>query len=296
VPLDPDAVLSWQFPESQVTYTAKDTMLYALGVGLGRDPLDERELPFVYERDLVTLPTMAAVLGHPGPWYQHPDLGLDWVSVVHGEQQLDVHARLAPAGTLTCRTRVVDVEDKGLGRGALIRWQRELSDAESGTPVATLNSTLFCRKDGGFGGSARPAPAPAPWPDRQPDHVVTQATSPRAGLIYRLSGDLNPVHADPKVALEAGFDRPILHGLCTFALTSWAVISAAANGDPDVLSSVQVRFKAPVLPGQTLRTDMWFDDSDDSQVRFRTLEVESDRLVLDAGVMTLNTLPSGTAR
>jgi acyl dehydratase len=289
MPLDPDVLLSWEFPTAEVPYSEKDAMLYALGVGLGTDPVDERELAFVYERGLVVLPTMAAVLGHPGPWYRDPRLGLDWVQVVHGEQLLDVHAPLAPAGSVTCRTRVVDVEDKGASRGALIRWRRELTDTATGTPVATLDSTLFCRNDGGFGGERRPSVAAEAWPDRAPDAAVTRGTSPRAGLIYRLSGDLNPVHADPKVALEAGFERPILHGLCTFAVASWSVLDAVADGDVSALDSVRVRFKAPVLPGQTLRTDMWIDAR---EVRFRTTVTETGKLVVDAGLMTLS---NGTA-
>jgi acyl dehydratase len=285
MPLDPEQLLAWEFPTTVVSYTEKDTMLYALGVGLGEDPVDERELAFVYERDLVALPTMTAVLGHPGAWYRDPELGIDWVNVVHGEQELVMHGSLAPQGSLTCETRVVDVEDKGASRGGLIRWRRELADTASGQPVATLESTLFCRKDGGFGGTPRPKVRPDPWPGTEPDAVTTRRTSERAGLIYRLSGDLNPVHVDPKVALEAGFDRPILHGLCTFALTTWSVLDALAEGDVSALASVRLRFKSPVLPGQTLRTEMWVQDD---RVRFRTTATETGKLVVDAGLMNIH--------
>jgi acyl dehydratase len=193
-----------------------------------------------------------------------------------------VHAPLTPDTRLRCETRVTEIEDKGPGKGALVHWRRELSDAESASPVATLDSTLFCRKDGGFGGTRRPKQEAAVWPDAAPTAVVEKEISPRAALIYRLSGDFNPIHADPKLAVEAGFDQPILHGLCTFAMATWSVISELAYSDVSALESVQVRFKAPVVPGQRLRTEMW---QDGAEVRFRAYT--GDRMVLDGGSIRL---------
>jgi acyl dehydratase len=281
--IDESTLLEWDFPVTEHTFTAKDAMLYALGVGLGADPTDERELPYVYERGLAVLPTMAAVIGHPGPWYSDPGAGIDWLHVVHGEQSLVMHTALAPDTRIRCETTVTDVEDKGLGRGALVRWRRRLLDADTSAAISTLDSTLFCRNDGGFGGERRTRQVPPLEPDDAPTAVAERDISERAALIYRLSGDLNPVHADPKLAAEAGFDRPILHGLCTFALATWTILGELADSDVEALESVRVRFKAPVLPGQTLRTEMWLNGR---TVRFRSSTAEG-RIVLDAGVLTL---------
>jgi acyl dehydratase len=196
---------------------------------------------------------------------------------------LQIHQPLVAESSLRCHTSVVDVEDKGEGRGALVRWQRRLVDAVTGAPVATADSTLFCRKDGGFGGALRSKSAPAPSPSGEPTLSVRQHISMRAGLIYRLSGDYNPVHVDPKVAVDAGFDRPILHGLCTFAHAAWAVLREVADGDASALSSVAARFKAPVYPGQDLHTDIWRDGA---TIRFRSY-ADADTLVLEGGHIEL---------
>ena len=278
--IDPDTLLAWEFPVTKLSYTEKDVILYALGVGLGADPVDETELRYVYERELAVLPTFAAVLGHPGAWYQDPRTGIDWVHVLHGEQTATWHAALGPADTLSCRVAVTDVEDKGPGRGALVRWRRSLSRGSDGALVATLDSVLFCRGDGGFGGTPRPKKGADQWPESPPALTVTRRMSLRAGLIYRLSGDLNPVHVDPEVARRAGFDRPILHGLCTFAVAGWALVSAAAKGDAARLNSMHARFRAPVYPGETLRTEIW---PVTGGVRFRTSSVERNLVVLESG-------------
>jgi len=279
--IDADTLLAWEFPVLELTFSEKDAMLYALGVGLGADPTDEGELPFVYEDDLAVLPTMAVVLGHPGPWFRDPRTGIDWVQVLHGEQTLVVHGPLRPDVSIQCTTRVVEVEDKGKGRGALVRWARELVEASTQKPLATLESTLFCRNDGGFGGALRPKKEAEPWPTTPPTATHLKPISSRAALIYRLSGDLNPVHADPKTAAEAGFERPILHGLCTFAMATWGILQGLADDGVRMsdLASVSVRFKAPVLPGQTLRTDLWREGE---RVRFRS-HTDDGRMVLDDG-------------
>lgn len=282
-------LLDWSFPVTEHTVTARDAMLYALGLGLGHDPADKAELRYVYERDLAVLPTMASVIGHPGPWYADPGTGIDWVRVVHGEQSVEMHAPLREGVPLRCETSVTDVEDKGNGRGALVRWQRRLTDTSDGSPVATLDSTLFCRGDGGFGGPRRPRaagpdrPASPAWPAVPPTATVTQEISPRAALIYRLSGDFNPVHADPQVAADAGFERPILHGLCTFGMAAWSALRELAGGDATALTSISARFKSPVLPGQSLRTDLW---QDGTAVRFSSSV--GDRVVLDNGLLRLH--------
>ncbi len=286
--IDAEKLLAWEFPAVDLSFSEKDAMLYALGVGLGADPTDHRELPFVYEEapgGLAVLPTLAVVLGHPGPWFRDPATGIDWVQVLHGEQTLVVHGPLVPNVPLRCTTRVDEVEDKGEGRGALVRWSREIRDHMTGGLVATLQSTLFCRNDGGFGGEQRLRPAVEAWPATLPTASCVRQISPRAALLYRLSGDLNPVHADPKVAADAGFERPILHGLCTFAVATWSILTTLAKDGIrlDDLGSVSVRFKAPVLPGQALRTDMWREGE---RIRFRSA-TDDGRTVLDMGELRL---------
>src|SRR6266700_849191 len=159
-----DKLLALKIPEVEHTYTDKDTMLYALGVGLGHDPLDLKQLDFVYEKNLKPLPTIAAVLGYPGFWVRDLDTGIDWVQVVAGEQGLVLHRPLAPRGTVTGRTRVTEIIDKGPGKGALVYSERELIDAASGEKIASVTQTTFCRGDGGFGGPARAAPPVHPIP------------------------------------------------------------------------------------------------------------------------------------
>src|ERR1043166_4881661 len=215
MPIDHAALKSWPFPDVEHRYTARDTMLYALGLGCGSDPTDADELPFVFEENLRALPTMAVVLGGPGFWIRDEKTGVDWRKILHGEQGLTLHRPLPVAGTVIGRMRIKDIVDKGRERGALMFTERSILDKESGAQIATLTSTTVMRGDGGFGGPSGSTPAPHPLPERAPDAALDIATLPQAALIYRLSGDMNPLHADPKVAAAAGFPRPILHGLCS---------------------------------------------------------------------------------
>src|SRR3984893_2259042 len=171
MPINYDKLLALKIPEVAQAYTEKDAVLYALGVGLGRDPMDEDELPFVYEKNLKLLPTFAAVLGWPGFWVRDLDTGIDWVKVVAGEQGLVLHRPLGPRGTAIGRTRVIEIIDKGAGKGAHVYSERALIDGASGEKIATVTQTTVCRGDGGFGGPARGAPALDPIPPRAP-HLV----------------------------------------------------------------------------------------------------------------------------
>ena len=241
-------------------------MLYALSLGLGRDPLDEGALPFVFEGrpgGLRVLPTMAAVLGYPGSWVREPDAGIDWVHVVHGEQMLQIHQPLPAEAEVIGLNRITRIVDKGEGKGAIIVMERRL-EAPDGGLYATLQQVMLCRGDGGFsqhhGGqpSDPPLESLVPVPaDRPPDLVSDLATLPESALLYRLLADLNPLHADPAVALDAGFPRPILHGLATFGLAAYALIRECGHGEPARLRSLAARFASPVFPGETLRTEVW---------------------------------------
>ena len=214
-----DRLMAWPFEDVRHRYTQRDTLLYALGIGLGADPTNEAELRFVYEKDLLALPTLPVVLGYPGMWMKDPATGIDAVRLVHGEQGLRIHRLPAPEGEVIGRTKVTGLIDKGPGKGALVYTERTVHDAACGELLATLSSTTFCRADGGFGGPTGPVKAVHELPARTSDHSLDFATQPRAALIYRLSGDYNPLHAEPAVARAAGFERPILHGLATVSYT-----------------------------------------------------------------------------
>jgi acyl dehydratase len=280
MPIDYDKLLALKIPEVAQAYTEKDAILYALGIGLGRDPLDGDELPFVYERNFKVLPTFAAVLGWPGFWVRDLDTGIDWVKVVAGEQGLVLHRPLDPRGSVIGRTRVIEIIDKGAGKSAHVYSARELIDGLSGEKIATVTQTTICRGDGGFGGPALAAPAVHPLPQRAPDLVCDRGTRPEAALIYRLSGDPNPLHADPAVARAAGFARPILHGLASFGIACHGILKGFCNHDPGRLKAISGRFSAPVFPGETIRTEMW---SDGPIVSFRARVLERDVIALDHG-------------
>lgn len=279
--IDYQKLLDFEIPDVEQRYSERDSMLYALGIGAGYDPVDETELRFVYEEGLKALPSMAVVLGYPGFWIKDPATGVDWVRVVHGEQGLRLHRPVPVAATVIGRTRVKEIIDKGEGRGALILQERVVSDAATGEAIATLTSTTFARGDGGFGGPSGPAPAPHRLPERAPDGHVDLPTLPQSALIYRLNGDMNPLHADPAVARKAGFEKPILHGLCTFGVACRALVRAVCEGAPERLLGQNARFSAPVYPGETIRTEYWRDDG---KVSFRARALERDTVVLNNGL------------
>jgi len=260
-------------------YDKRDTILYALGLGYGVDPLDEAELLFVYEKDLRCLPSYANILCHPGFWAQDPQFGIDWVKILHAEQDLVMHQALPATGAIRGEYRVAGLEDKGEGRGALLHQEKDLFDDATGDHLATVRSTLFLRGNGGEGGFGDAMPAAQPVPDRAPDRIVEIPTLPRQALIYRLSGDWNPLHADPTIARKAGFDRPILHGLCTKGLANRAILASYCDHDVARFQSMFVRFSKPVMPGETIRFEFFEEGA--GQLRFRAVAVERDAVVLD---------------
>lgn len=275
-----EKLLNLSFPTTEQTYVAKDAMLYALGVGLGMDPMDRGQLDFVYEKNLKVLPTFAVVLAHPGFWVRDLDTGIDAVKVVHGEQGLTLHRPLPPTGTVIGKSRISGVVDKGQGRGALVMSERKLSDKATGELLATITQTTFCRGDGGFNGPSGPSPKPHEPPSRNADFVCDLPTAPQAALIYRLCADINPLHADPDVAKAAGFPRPILHGLATYGLAGHAILKTVCGYDPTKLKTLEGRFTAPVYPGETFRTEIWIDGVVAS---FRTSALERNVVAISNG-------------
>lgn len=254
-----EKLLNFDIPQVEQKLTKRDTMLYALGVGLGSDPVDLNQLQFVYEEKLKALPTMAIILGYPGPWHAAADTGITRSHVVHGEQGFVIHKPLPVEGTIIGKTRVTAVLDKGKDKGALVLTACDVRDKSTDELICSLTSTTFCRADGGFGGPAGPVKASHPIPDTPAQQVCDLPTLPQAALIYRLSGDYNPLHADPAYAAKAGFKMPILHGRATFSVVGHALVKTVCGYDPLRLKSMEGRFSSPVYPGETIRTEIWQD-------------------------------------
>ncbi len=279
--IDHQRLTSRRFADITQAYTIRDTILYALGLGLGQDPMDARQLRHVYEEGLVALPTLGVVLATPGFWLKDPDTGVDWAKVLHGEQGLTIHRPLPPAGRVIGRLRIDGLVDKGAGRGALLYSTREVIDAETGEPYCSLTSTTFLRADGGFGGPPGPVRAPHPMPEGPPDAGFDWKLGRHQALLYRLNGDWNPVHAAPEVAARGGFRQPILHGLCSYGVAAWSVVNLLCDGAAERLRRFDLRFTAPVYPGETLRTEVWRQG--DGEAAFRTRVLERDLIVLNNG-------------
>jgi acyl dehydratase len=256
--IDYPAVLALREEGRRFAWTERDALLYALGVGMGGDPMDRDELCFVYERDLRVLPTFATVVAW-GAGIGPERIGLDRRRTLHGEEKTTLHRPMPASASIVADSRVVAVYDKGPDKGAVVVRETVLRDAGSGEAIATLTRTAFARGDGGFGGPTEGGDAPPVRPPRAPDAVIELPTHPGLALLYRLSGDMNPLHAEPEVARAAGFERPILHGLCTYGLTCRAVLRAFCGNDPTRMESHATRFSAPVLPGDTVTVDLWID-------------------------------------
>jgi acyl dehydratase len=222
------------------------------------------------------------VLGYTGQWAKNPETGIDWKLVLHGEQGLVIHKPLPAAGTVVGRTVIEEIVDKGAGKGALIYSRRDIRDRESGELLASLASTSFLRGDGGFGWPPGPTKPVHELPQRAPDLTCDIPTLPQSALIYRLSGDYNPLHADPAIAKAAGFSRPILHGLCTFGVAGHALLRSLCGYDPARFKSMQVRFSSPVFPGETVRTEIWREGG--GKFGFRCRIVERDIVAINNGL------------
>ncbi len=259
MPIDPSVAIGAELPAQSFSWTASDVQLYQLGVGAGVNSLDPRELHYVLEDRLQVLPTFATVAANfhatDAPKVSFPGVEIDLARVVHGRQEVTVHRPIPVAGSATTRTRISDIYDKG--KAAVIIQEWETVDAD-GTPLWTTRSGIFAHGEGGFGGERGPSEK-IEVPEREPDHVVESPILPQQALLYRLCGDRNPLHADPEFAKAAGFDVPILHGLCSYGVACKAVVDAALDGDTSRVASFGVRFAGVLLPGETLRTRIWRD-------------------------------------
>jgi acyl dehydratase len=264
-------------------YDDTECMLYAQSIGFGRDPLDLKELSYVYEQGptLQTVPTLATALV---PDMFPPDLGWDYGQLLHAEQRLRLYRPLPPAAELSIDKRVAEIYDNGPRRGAIFVLQAEARLAHDETVLFELGATVLARGDGGFGGQPGSGPRPHRVPRREPDFSADSPTRVDQALLFRLNGDRNPLHADPAVALQAGFDVPILHGLCTYGIACRAILRTICDYDHTLIDSFDARFSAPVIPGDTVTTDMW---QDGNVISFQCSVRERASIVLRNGRCTL---------
>lgn len=273
MPIDPRVAIGATLPTREASWSASDVLLYHLALGAGADPIDARELRYAYETDLQVLPTFAVVAptlrDTAPPTVSMPGIEVDLAKVLHGGQEITVHRPLPPDAKAVAETRIADVYDKG--KAAVIVQETQLREP-NGEVYLTARSSIFARGEGGFGGSRGPSTA-APPPDRAPDAELLTRTMPQQALWYRLCGDRNPLHVDPAFAKAAGFDRPILHGLCTYGMVCKAVVDGLLDGDASRVTGYGVRFAGVVIPGETLRTRVWREDS---RFLLRTTVVERD--------------------
>jgi len=278
--MDLEALKAHRFEPKRLRYGFKDTILYALSVGVGEDPLDADQLRLTYEKQLLALPSMAAVLAHPGAWIANPLFKVNFLKLLHGEQNLTVHKSLPPEGEVEANYRIAAVVDKGPEKGALVYFEKVLTETDSGQTLCTVSSTLFLRADGGCGSFGTPPPALPPETPQAPTLAAELKTSVSAALLYRLNGDLNPIHVDPAAATKAGFERPILHGLCTYGIVGYLLTRAACGNDPGRLRSLGARFSSPVYPGETIRVE---GVEVPGGVHFRALVPSRSQVVLSQG-------------
>lgn len=280
---DPARLLALPPRESRASYEARDVIVYALGLGVGLEAETDATSPsFAYEVGLQVLPTMASVLASPGFWLREPQYGVDWKRVLHGEQSIEVHAPLAASGEVISQLTIEDILDKGAEKGAVMYTRRQLSDAVTQQPIATERRTVILKGDGGKGGGKAVGQPSAPSiPDRAPDHSVALPTAANQALLYRLSGDPNPLHVDPAIAAAAGFSAPILHGLCTYGIAGRALLAALCDNNVASFKRMDCRFSAPVYPGDTIVTDIWV--TGDRTAVFRARVPSRNVVVLNNG-------------
>ncbi len=278
-------ILSMQAAPEQVSYSRKQSIMYALGVGAGQDSLDTEELNFVYEENLIAFPTMATtLLGRSNRFID--EAGLDFSQLLHSEQRLTIHNRLPAEGCVTVKSACIGVSDKGRDKGAVVHLQHDILDTDGKLEIATLIVTLFCRGDGGFGETTGTIPGVHRVPERLHDRLLELATLPNQAAIYRLAiGDTNPLHIDPAFAQRLGFQGPLLHGLCTYGFVCRGILREYCDYDTSLIRSFDARFASPVYPGETLQIKLW---QDGNTISFECYTKERGTPVLTHGRCELN--------
>ncbi|MGB1275281.1 MAG: SDR family NAD(P)-dependent oxidoreductase, partial [Nannocystaceae bacterium] len=289
--IDCDEAYGFEFPPSTTRYDQRDLALYALGVGAARDPLNTRDLQLVYEmhgsgfRSLPTygvVPALNAIIERASKGGLAPGLNFGVERLLHGEQRLEVTRPLPPSCTLTHHTTVRDIWDKGKHAVVVLEC---VSRDKHGDAIVRNEVSLLIKGAGGWGGERGPSEERNTPPSRDPDATTTESLSPNQALLYRLSGDINPLHADPNFARAFGFDKPILHGLCTFGHAGRHIINAFCDGDPRLFKSIDVRFSNSVFPGETLITEMWKES--ETRIVFRCRVQERDKVVISHAAVEL---------
>ncbi|GAB4327678.1 MAG: MaoC/PaaZ C-terminal domain-containing protein [Dehalococcoidia bacterium] len=259
MPIDPSKALGQTIEGGSFSWDRDRVILYHLGLGAGDPPTDPNELTYTYEKNLKVLPSFGVIpaFASLGGLGRVPGLEFNPALLLHGEQDIEIRKPIPVEGKVTSAGKVAEIWDKG--RAALVVLETESKD-DAGEVLFVNRFSLFLRGEGGFGGESGPSAGNNP-PDRAPDHTVESKTLPQQALLYRLSGDKNPLHADPDFAKMGGFDRPILHGLCSFGVVCKAVVDTALGGDVAKVARYQARFAGVVFPGETIVTSMWQDGS-----------------------------------
>lgn len=260
MPINIEKALGAELPQVPYSWVEEDVILYNLALGAGNPPTDPRELSYAYEGDLVAIPTFGTIppFGMIMSMAGVDGLDINLSQILHGEQELTVHRAIPTSGEVTQHGRVAAIYDKGKGALAVIEVVSVLN--KTGEELFTNRASIYIRGEGGFGGDPGPKATGIP-PNREPDHVVESPTLPQQALLYRMvSGDKNPLHADPGFAAFAGFERPILHGLCTYGIVAKAVVDHALEGQAGRLQTYAARFSGHVFPGETLITSIWSED------------------------------------
>jgi len=282
VPIDVANVLGAELPPGESSWGPDDVILYHLGLGAGVPPTDPGELEYCYEQKLKVLPSFGVVpvFGTLMSILSVPGMQVNPMMILHGEQDLEIHKPIPSVAVVSHTARVTDIFDRV--KGASVVVEARTRDA-SGEPLFTNRFSTYIRGEGGFGGERGPRPGNLP-PEREPDHVIESPTSPQQALLYRLSGDKNPLHADPSFAAMGGFDRPILHGLCTFGIACKAVVDHALDGDVTQVARYQARFSGVIFPGETIVTSMWREGE---QVLLRAVSKERESPALTNAAITI---------
>lgn len=281
--IDPAVVIGARLPARRAAWTPDDVILYHLGLGAGARPTDPAELAYTYEGALQVLPSFGVIPAFAALPLVNDVRGLEHVNpamLLHGEQDLELHAPLPTSGAVTTSGRIADVWDKG--KGAVVVFELTSRDA-AGATLCVNRFTCFLRGEGGFGGDAGPAPANVA-PERAPDREVACPTLPQQALLYRLSGDRNPLHADPAYAAKGGFDQPILHGLCSYGIACKAAVDAVLGGDASRVARYQARFAGVVFPGETLLVRLW---EEGDRIVLAVTAQERDTSVISNAAITL---------
>jgi len=276
-----DEIMNLTSENVEISYSDKDSILYSLGIGLGNDPMNLNELKYVYENSQSVLPSMATNFQYHSPLLLKTNI--NFIMVVHGEQRLSITNALPVSGDFIANAKVIGCYDKGPARGAIIEVETTVKNKKNNEEICKLVSTTFARGDGGFGGPDSPKKEIF-IPDGEPDYVSEVSTKPDQALIFRLSGDYNPLHSDPNFAKAAGFEKPILHGMCTYGIACRSLVNEICENDASKLKRFDCRFSSPVYPGETIITEMW---KKDKIIYFNSKVKERDKLVLKNGVSVI---------